>query len=512
MPGRRLNDTERHLVAQWSNPAAYGGPRLTGIEIAGNRGLRGLRGIAVPFRYPLTAICGSNGAGKTTILSLAALAFHSPSQWFVHWGVGRGRSDIGDRTIYRFGDFFLTSTGEPALADVSVTWRYARPQGDDSLTAVKSAKRWVRYDRRPERPVDFLPLARILPAVEMARLAKLFREPPASLQVVPLNASYLAHLGNIMGRNYTSAEVLKQGDLMFARCESGSRYSSFNMGAGEAAIIGLLALLQRMPDEGLLVVEEIDAGLHPQAHARLAQVLLGICETKRLQIICSSHSEVFLDAIPRQARLLLNRSGGNVEVIEGPSTRFCLAKMIGVAQAEVVIFCEDTVAETFIRTALASEVMPRVRIVPIGDGATIVSQGVSHVRGGNPGRVLCVFDGDTQDADVGRWFNRHDPQGQWPFGHLTLPGNVSPERWIIQMLQLDDYADALSTQLACGRGEARTHIQQITALPDPHEAWRQLGLRTGRPEDECMRFAVRAAVDRNPGLDPLRDRVNALLG
>jgi predicted ATPase len=511
MPGRRLNNTERHLEQRWDDGNGYNTPRLSSIEISGNGGLRGLHGVVVPFRYPLTAICGSNGAGKTTILSLAALAFHSPAAWFVHWGVGRGRRNSGDRTHYKFSDFFQTSPDDEVITDVSVTWRYLSPQGEITKTMRKSANGWGRYDRRPQRHVDFLPLARVLPAIEMAKQTNMFRQPATPPQVIPIEPAFRAHLNYIMGRNYASAEILRQNDMLFARCNAGAPYSAFNMGAGEAAVIGLLYLLQRLPMEGLLVVEEIEAGLHPQAHERLASVLLSVCEQKRLQIICSSHSESFLDAIPRQARLLIHRVGGGLDVSERPSARYCLARMIGAALDEIVVYCEDGVAVELVRAALPSSVVSRTRIVPIGDGSTLVQQGVSHVRGGNPGRVLCVFDGDTTNQKIQSWMHSHNPDNTWNVPHLVLPGGMSPERWIMNMLQNPAYEAALATQLRCQQDEARMHIQAVAAIPDPHDIWHEFERRTGIPREDCVRLIVRAVADGNPGLEQLRERVAQLL-
>ena len=39
--------------------------------------IRGLRKLTVDFRYPITAIAGRNGSYKTTVLALAACAFHN---------------------------------------------------------------------------------------------------------------------------------------------------------------------------------------------------------------------------------------------------------------------------------------------------------------------------------------------------------------------------------------------------------------------------------------------------
>lgn len=104
MPGRRLNDRERHARDRW-NGGHFPGPTLRTIEVSGGPGLRGIDGLVAYFRYPLTAICGANGAGKSTLLSLCALAHHSPEGWFVHWGNTAHHRGDGDRSFHKCSDF-----------------------------------------------------------------------------------------------------------------------------------------------------------------------------------------------------------------------------------------------------------------------------------------------------------------------------------------------------------------------------------------------------------------------
>jgi predicted ATPase len=77
------------------------------------------------------------------------------------------------------------------------------------------------------------------------------------------------------------------------------------MGGGESSIIVLLSRLQAIPQGGLVVIEEVELGLHAEAQVRLIEMLIGYCTERRLQIICTTHSEAVIDAVPRRARVLL---------------------------------------------------------------------------------------------------------------------------------------------------------------------------------------------------------------
>ena len=125
MPGRSLNHREKQLLNLWQNPPndiAF--PSLRSLEISSRPGVRGIHSLRVPFKYPITAICGANGVGKSTILALSALAFHSPAEWFVHLGNANPKRITGTRSYYQFRDFFKQGMKDTAIYDTSVTWRY----------------------------------------------------------------------------------------------------------------------------------------------------------------------------------------------------------------------------------------------------------------------------------------------------------------------------------------------------------------------------------------------------
>jgi len=68
-----LNDIERRLLERWESNT-YGKPALRKVDI---NGLRGLKDFSIEFSYPVVAIAGENGTGKSTILGCVACAYHS---------------------------------------------------------------------------------------------------------------------------------------------------------------------------------------------------------------------------------------------------------------------------------------------------------------------------------------------------------------------------------------------------------------------------------------------------
>ena len=153
----------------------------------------------------------------------------------------------------------------------------------------------------------------------------------------PLNPEFCNRVSDIMGRSYDEAEIMSSSVYSIRGCKSGNPYSSFNMGTGEDVLIHLMHILQECPDGSLIVIEEIELGFHPEALIRLAKHLQEIILKKKLQAIVSTHSPQFIDNVPREARLLIQRSGKEHTVIMQPTTRFALAYMAGQVDPELQI-------------------------------------------------------------------------------------------------------------------------------------------------------------------------------
>jgi ABC-type thiamine transport system ATPase subunit len=517
MPGRNLSNDEQHLLGFWGAPPNnLPRPLLRAIEITGGNGLRTLGGVRLPFNYPITAICGKNGTGKSTALALAALAFHTPANWYVPWTNARQRSSKSneDRSYHIFQDFFVYGRSEQPPNGVEVTWRYFATGADTSLTFRKTAKKWGAYSRRPEREVAYSPLSRMIPAHEMNSVRQAFQEPGANVTTLAFNQQYREYVAYVMGVGYQDVDVQNTKRLNFANCRTGFAYSGFNMGGGENCVVELFRLLRSLPFCGLLVIEEIESCLHPEAQVRLAEVLVKICREKKVQIICSTHSETFLDALPRQGRLLLSKDHGNNGVVEAPSTRFAIYEMKGQIQPELTIYCEDGVAAVLIEEAIAYEDRCRLRIVDVGSNVTVIRQAVSHLRGGFPGQCLCILDGDCTAPQIEGWIvsERGANAAIAPLYEILPGNNLPPERWVLEQLAFEDYRNQFAEQLGCARDQASEHANAMRVDLNHHNASYTLSRRTGFDETECVRRLMRSVAANHPALAGIKNRVHALLG
>ena len=517
MPGRRLNDAERHLAAFWREPGAgFPEPLLKGITLQGPPPLRGIRNIHAPFDYPITAICGRNGAGKSTLLGLAALSAARPAAWRKSPRPIPAVRRRLRRMTFAWDEFFFRRPDDPPLAGLTVRFDYTF-KGDDLQIARERTPngRWANVpdpgrSRRmqfPERAIDFVSLARILPPAELGALRRRFAR-GSGPSVTALSPDATQAMSAILGERYSTVEVHTDQGVPLAHCCAAASYTGFDMGSGEASAIAILSALERLPAGGLLLIEEIEHGFHPQAQERLVRELTRLVVKDGKQVVCTTHSEYIIDSLPRAGRLLVERQPDGHRVTAAPTTRQTMYSMTGRPQPELTVYVEDTFAETLVEQALPGDDRTRVRIVPIGSGDRVVAQLANHRQAKLGGPAICVLDGDTTDKQLTAWTraSRLSSSGTC----LRLPGDAAPESWVLATLLVEPYRSTLARSTRFEASRIATTLEQLRSTPDPHDIPRDFALQHALPEQRAV-YMLTSCAAAHPDMQPLRDYVASCL-
>ena len=514
MPGRHLNDAERRLAAFWREPGAtFPQPLLKGITLDGPPSLRGIRRMHAPFDYPITAICGRNGAGKSTLLGLAALSAARPDKWRKS---ARSIPSVRRRLrrmTFAWDEFFFRRPKDPTLAGLAVRFDYTLNGDDLQVSRVRTPNgRWAnvpdpgrsRAMRFPERAIDFVSIARILPPAELGALRRRFLR-VSGPSVNQLSESSTRAMSSILGEQYSSVEIHTDRGLPLAHCHTTAVYSGFDMGSGEASAVAILSALERLPAGGLLLIEEIEHGFHPQAQERLVRALTDLASRDKKQIVCTTHSEYIIDSLPRAGRLLVEREPHGHRVTSAPTTRLAMYSMTGKPQPELTVYVEDAFAEALVEQALTGADRARVRIVPIGSGDRVVAQLASHLATPLDGPAICVLDGDCTEAEVATWTSRASLSS--PELCLRLPGTGAvPESWVLTSLLEHPYRTALARQVRFDSGRLTASLEALRSTPDPHDIPREFAIQYALPEDTVV-YIFASCVADHPGLQPIRDGI-----
>lgn len=518
MPGHRLSDIERQLIEFWDEPPAqFEQPLLKAIAVEGPPALRGIERLFISFNYPITAVCGRNGVGKSTILALAAFSSSRPKDWDVPPWPTHPKRKQPTETSYAWQDFFFRRPGDPLYDGLTNRFAFSHKGDDIEIERRHKNGRWStvpdpgRSKRRPlpSRHIQFVSLSRILPPAELQYVRTQFGK-SGQTQQIELNNDLVNAMSVIFNKTYSSIANEFRGGVSLAICGAAENYNGFNMGAGEQAVISILSAFQRLPSGGLLIVEEIEHGLHPEAQQRLIKELTKLVYKTKKQIIFSTHSSYILDSLPYKGRILVDREGSVHRLVSAPTTRFAMASMTGRANPEATVYLEDRFAEALVTECLPPDIRRRVDVISIGNSSQVAAQLGAHLRGRYPGPAICIFDGDCSKGDINNWFRREDLDEN-EINFVVLPGDVVPEVWVLNELQTEPYLSSFATRMQLNENQATSEIGRLLNLADHHEVPYEFAQQFSKTEDVAISDLISPVASMHPELQEVREAVKSML-
>jgi predicted ATPase len=316
------------------------------ISILTVKNFKNLRQLTVQLE-PLTVIVGANGSGKTSVLDAVSFAWRavrsSPEQVFAgnrhcDWLYTRGsQGELSIDCGTNEGSFELKASGPaktPPLSDLGKgEWKfefdfYREPDNKEflrperSLVSLKLDPAQLAKpsysDRNPPR-VGFN--GRNLPSA-LAYLA--LSDPDAFDELVSRMRSMVPGLKRIRFRKAPITRVEKeyirvdsesierrikrvfQGDAMLFDFTHAENLAAHTVSEGTLMLLGLMTILMGPSRPEILLMDDIERGLHPLAQKSLLGVLEQIVNSLPLtQIIATAHSPYLLDQLPpEQIRLM----------------------------------------------------------------------------------------------------------------------------------------------------------------------------------------------------------------
>jgi ABC-type multidrug transport system ATPase subunit len=453
--------------------------------------VRAFNGPSVIFEFPVTALIGPNGGGKSTVLGAAACAYKD-----VKPGMFFPKSAIGDDTMADWGI-------EYSLIDKSLSVNSEIRRGSRFKQL-----RWKRSDVLA-RQVLYFGIERTVPAGEKPRFKKLMKSSyQPSGQQRALGAQIATQVEKILGRSVIGFQVADiEGSEQFHVGGDGTvEYSEFHFGAGEASIIRMVSAVESAEDNTLILVEEIENGLHPIATRRLVEYFIDVAGRKSCQVIFTTHSDYALDPLPPEA--IWAATDGQVQ--QGKLSVETLRAVSGRVDTEVVIFVEDEFAKCWVDAALRERLRERFDQVEVhavaGDGN---ARRIHMAHRDNPAIEsvsLCFLDGDSQQLD------------DVSVGVFRLPG-AQPETYIVEVVTADLDADAAILTVSMHRQpEAQQDVIKairsvLAANRDPHLLFNQIGMEIGFVAEVIVRgaFLSQWAVKRPTEVDGIVGAVESAL-
>ncbi|MDI5979268.1 ATP-dependent nuclease [Amycolatopsis magusensis] len=419
----------------------------------------------------VTVFCGVNGVGKTQFLK--TLSAHLDG------------SDIGDATV------------------------------ETEVDAIAKTVKCVHVDTGWEC-FDTVNQVSRTPSLDEKRAAS--DQPPEDKQTAAL-------LGFILNRDYdsASAQELDRDDTDSTGTSTwyhyevtyrGATYGPREMSLGELAASIVLRALRTARYGSVLLLDEPENFLSPQARRRLLDVIVSHAVNRKLSVVIASHSIEMAHRLPTTSLRTIERdpqgTGVAIDTMTFPSQ---VARAIGIEQRpDVLLLVEDAFARLLLKAILARQ-LPAWRMAlgivesgrkhgSVGGGDGAVVQAAKALSDNDIGiRVLGVLDGDARQQIALR---------DKPY-LAFLPGLAGPESVVLDAVMASPSAAAAALDVP---EEAIAKGLRAVEGVDSHDRPATLCRAVGIEVTEIVGYAARwfaTSPHHVHHVQELMEKINAML-
>lgn len=432
--------------------------------------LRGFKKQSIQFDFPVTAIIGPNGSGKSAALGAAGCAYKSikPSTFFP-------KSAVGDESMAGWSIDY-------ELIDKSIN-----PKQTIKRSSHFRKAKWVRGDVL-NRNVFYFGIERTVPAGEKTKYQKLRRSTYQHKKPLSsLPSEVITQVEHILGKDIAKYQMTEYGtnDSFLVGSTDTEKYSEFHFGAGESSIIRMIIQIEQAPENSLVLIEEIENGLHPVATKRIVEYLIDVSSRKSIQTIFTTHSDHALAPLPADAIWACIDN----KLEQGKLSVDSLRAVSGQIDKKIIIFVEDEFAKAWVDAILREKLKTDYEQVEVhsvqGDGRA-VSIHNSHSQ--NPSiksKSICIIDGDS--------LQKEDAESKV----IRLPGN-DPETTVFEDVISNLEQNLAVLTVSCQRhpdsqSSVESAIREVSKTNrDPHLIFNQIGIKIGFTSEIIVRGAFLA--------------------
>ena len=415
----------------------------------------------------VTAIAGNNGTGKSTVLGILANSSQLKGKKTLLGKPYRGEfSELfsADKDHDPTGQkvhMWYEEKGSELEADFRTGWQKKKGrEGDDAAEErFRVIPKRRRLDGTPteskiESPVIYLGLSRLYPVGETmdavtaksrrwgdAADEEWFNENYSRILSIhePIRSLSSLSISGISSKSGTGVETDTYGPMANSSGQD-------NLGQILLAVLSLKKLRDEMGgdwDGGLLLIDEVDASLHPAAQQRLLKLLLHESKACGFQVVFTTHSTVILRELSGKNQRNPVSSPGGVEVaylsyangrlrsMRNPSwstlENGLYVSNPALSTRRIGVFTEDAEARWLLGElldVLCPEVADNLDLLDVSLGCkqitSLYAGDFSYFR-----EKVVVFDGDVTEEEID---GKIPPAVREGGGNITfLPGEKRPE-------------------------------------------------------------------------------------
>jgi hypothetical protein len=423
-----------------------------------------LNNIDIKLGKFITAITGLNATGKSTILGLLGhcgelrkpkpllqVAFKAELSEILKFSE-KHDSTIRDLATLKFEDVpTIALGGFPKELQYRSTLQKYR-DGRRYRILPKSTQQWHKSGKIPW-PTLYLGLGRLYPIGESIKVAEERLKGKISDQEKEF---ILVHIKSILSmqevpEDFSTASISETNKKKAIGVNT-KTYDYLSNSAGQdnlgqilMAVLSFRKLKDYLGSQwygGLLVVDELDAALHPLAQNKLVDFLYKQAEEIGMQIVFTTHSLGLLDYISRKTDhndpeginycelVCLSNANGPVEIIPNPSFDRIYGQLMAdyskSSGRKIPVFSEDEQSRYFL-DKLLQKYSSRITLLNASFGCTnlmkMLSEDVTNFS-----KYIYVIDGDVDETIIDNCRKKVSPRKLTCI--VKLPGGKSPERVI----------------------------------------------------------------------------------
>lgn len=225
--------------------------------------LKHINNLNIEFQHPITVISGINRSGKTTILTTIACSCEN---------FKKRNLTTGNLERHTWRDFMRFTQNDVQQTDYeySITYKTGAKIETKSGKRKESTKKWSGLAKKEgqikDRDVRYIDMSRLLPARYFGK--SILNQQVSNQQLNELLITCLSYILEIEFNINTQFSYQDKDTYCYQ-----NTYSSFNAATGEEVLIKLFQEILEAPKNSIILIDEIEAGLHPKIQRRLIDVL-----------------------------------------------------------------------------------------------------------------------------------------------------------------------------------------------------------------------------------------------
>lgn len=404
------------------------------------------------FDYPITALVGPNGTNKTSALIalFGSVANKTPAEYWFTTALDRAQNNGGKGESYQ--SYFYTYKDGKNMAEVLLVnnqrtdrnadyWETDKPKKQFGMnteieiinSSNKSKTRWSKinknviyinfrselssFDRclyHANKPSKHYKTKQDYIRAKSPNIRRVIKDglnefilngKQKILSNKLLSKDEVQIISSILNKSYTSIQYVEHtffdvsGGTAFIKTDN-LDYSEAYAGSGEFAVISLVEKIMAAPENSLILLDEPEVSLHPNAQKQLINFLSEQVKYKKHQIVISTHSPEIVERLPNRAIKLFSEDIKSHKVlIDNKVNKLNVFHVIGKEFNTIPIYVEDRLAQAIIEKAIeGSENLKNSYHVEFfaGGAGSIISRFNTYIEAQH--KQLVFLDGDQQSA------------------------------------------------------------------------------------------------------------------